>query len=589
MTKKATERLHVRAILRFYAGATLRYKARLIKVLSLPLANVLLGVFMPLFASKLLADIVTHGPRVWYHFAWFSALALTGFACTLFAYRQSAALQAIVMRDLHNQMFERLLMRSAGFYNNQIGGKLVSDALDFVNSYGQLFNAIFANALGFALVIVIGLVVVCISSWVIGLCLTVLLGGLVYWTVREISRRSDLRSKRLVIGKRLTAHLSDNIVNAVTVKTFAHEQSEYSFSQQLSHDLAAIRTADWQRGYTSDGERMGVLLLMQIMLILVLIWLTDRDPHVLATGIFAFTYTLTLINRFSSVNSIARQVEDTFLQASPMAEILEEPVEIVDTPNAQPLVVAQGEVACKNVTFRYSDSASHEHIFHKLNLIIRPGEKIGLVGHSGGGKSTFTRLLLRFDDIASGSICIDGQDIRSITQTSLRENIAYVPQEPLLFHRTIRENIAYGWPEATDAEVERAARLAYAHDFIAALPQGYDTVVGERGVKLSGGQRQRIAIARAILKNAPILVLDEATSALDSESEKVIQQALWELMEGRTTVVVAHRLSTIQKMDRILVLNNGKIVEDGTHQALLKQGGIYAKLWAHQSGGFIEE
>jgi ATP-binding cassette subfamily B protein len=221
-------------------------------------------------------------------------------------------------------------------------------------------------------------------------------------------------------------------------------------------------------------------------------------------------------------------------------------------------------------------------------LHIKPGEKIGLVGPSGGGKSTLTRLLLRFEELTTGTITIDGQNIAEITQASLREAISYVPQEPLLFHRPILENIAYGRPTATPAEVRAAAKAAHAADFIKDLPHGYDTIVGERGVKLSGGQRQRIAIARAILKDAPLLILDEATSALDSESEVLIQDALWKLMQKRTAIVIAHRLSTIQKMDRILVLEDGAIVEEGTHKQLLKLGGTYARLWGHQSGGFLE-
>ncbi len=218
-----------------------------------------------------------------------------------------------------------------------------------------------------------------------------------------------------------------------------------------------------------------------------------------------------------------------------------------------------------------------------------PGQKVGLVGHSGSGKTTLTRLLLRFSDVDKGTVSIDDQDISAITQASLRRAIAYVPQEPLLFHRSLRENIAYGRPDATDKQIREAARKAHALEFIDKLSSGLDTMVGERGVKLSGGQRQRIVIARAILKDAPILVLDEATSALDSESEQLIQASLAELMKGRTTVVIAHRLSTIQKMDRIIVLEDGKIIEDGSHASLLAKKGTYAGLWAHQSGGFIEE
>ena len=269
-----------------------------------------------------------------------------------------------------------------------------------------------------------------------------------------------------------------------------------------------------------------------------------------------------------------------------MTEILALTPEIIDRSN-DTLSVNSGEVAFKHVTFAHD--GSKEALFDDFSLTIAPGERVGLVGHSGSGKTTLTRLLLRFSDVENGTITIDNQDITSVTQKSLRQSIAYVPQEPMLFHRTLRENIAYGKPDASEEDIRYAAEQANALDFIEKLPEKFDTLVGERGVKLSGGQRQRIAIARAILKDAPILVLDEATSALDSESEKLIQDALEKLMKGRTSIVIAHRLSTIAKLDRIIVLNDGSIVEQGNHQALLNQKGTYAKLWSHQSGGFIEE
>lgn len=228
-------------------------------------------------------------------------------------------------------------------------------------------------------------------------------------------------------------------------------------------------------------------------------------------------------------------------------------------------------------------------MFRKFSLRIKPGEKIGLVGHSGSGKTSLTKLLLRFADINDGEITIDGQNITHITQDDLRRHIAYVPQEPLLFHRTIAENISYARPDSDQQEIESVAKMAHADEFIVKLAKGYDTLVGERGVKLSGGQRQRVAIARAMLKNSPILLLDEATSALDSESEILIQKALWTLMENRTAIVIAHRLSTIQKMDRIIVLDNGRVIEEGSHKELLRKTGKYAELWTHQSGGFLEE
>jgi ATP-binding cassette subfamily B protein len=276
------------------------------------------------------------------------------------------------------------------------------------------------------------------------------------------------------------------------------------------------------------------------------------------------------------------------LQTAQFTELLLEDPAVQDIKNPIPLKADKGEIVMRNVAFRYSDNEG-EHLFKDFDLKITPGEKVALVGHSGGGKTTVTKLLLRFMDIDDGEILIDGQNIAQISQHDLRSAISYVPQDPIMFHRSLSENIKYGRIDATQEEVVRIAKLAHADEFINALKHGYNTLVGERGIKLSGGQRQRIAIARAMIKDAPILVLDEATSALDSESEKYIQDALWKLMEGRTAIVIAHRLSTIQKVDRIIVLEDGNIVEQGTHKELIGKNGIYANLWSHQSGGFIEE
>jgi len=263
------------------------------------------------------------------------------------------------------------------------------------------------------------------------------------------------------------------------------------------------------------------------------------------------------------------------------------PPTILDATNATDLEITKGDVAIDTVSFAHQDNK--KKLFDNFSLNVPAGQRVGLVGHSGAGKSTLVSLLMRFADVNHGSISIDGQNIRDVTQESLHQSVAYVPQEPLLFHRSLRENIAYGKPSATDDEIINAARQANAFEFISQLPEGLDTLVGERGVKLSGGQRQRIAIARAILKDAPILILDEATSALDSESEKLIQDSLATLMKGRTSIVIAHRLSTIAKLDRIVVLDQGAVAEDGNHNELLQKKGIYATLWNHQSGGFIEE
>ncbi len=299
---------------------------------------------------------------------------------------------------------------------------------------------------------------------------------------------------------------------------------------------------------------------------------------------------LTLVNSISDrFETLGRNFNELAEKWGEIREGLEDvlkPHVVNDSPYAKPLVVSEGKVSFASVAFTYEDRP----IFKKLSFDVFARQKVGLVGHSGAGKSTLVKILMRQYDIGKGSISIDGQDISSVTQDSLRQAISVVPQEPMLFHRTIRENIAYGNPKASRDDIEEAARLAQAHDFIKRLSNGYDTLVGERGVKLSGGERQRVAIARAILKNAPILILDEATSSLDSESEVAIQKALHVLMEGKTVIAIAHRLSTLREMDRVLVLDGGEVIEDGPHDTLIKKRkGVYAGLWKHQSGGYLKE
>ncbi|MEK7147804.1 MAG: ABC transporter ATP-binding protein [Patescibacteria group bacterium] len=302
----------------------------------------------------------------------------------------------------------------------------------------------------------------------------------------------------------------------------------------------------------------------------------------IATLIRNFSYNLTFFGQ--NLNSIMESYGE---MQNGLREIIR-PHDIVDKPNARKLIVEKGEVIFENVTYGYDKDP--RKIFENLSFKVKGGQKVGIVGSSGAGKTTLMKLLLRQHDLVDGSIRIDGQDIREVTQESLRENVSIVPQEPMLFHRTIRENIMYGKPSASEEEMIEVAKKAQAHDFIEQLPQKYDSLVGERGVKLSVGQRQRIAIARAFLKNAPILILDEATSALDSESEVAVQKALRALMEGKTVFAIAHRLSTLREMDRILVFKDGQIAEDGIHRTLLKnKEGVYASFWAHQAGGFIKD
>jgi ATP-binding cassette subfamily B protein len=575
--------------LRLFYKATVPYKREQYGALLHPIGAVLLGVGVPFFAGKILAGLTDPHSNLQGPLIWLALAAAGGVLSNRIGFTQLMVLQARVMADLHQRVFSHLLSRSVGFHADRISGKLISDVIDFVNAYSTLVVAIYINGFSFLATLLIGLVVVFINSWQLGLFLTFVVGATLLWAWIDSRVRSQLRAARLVAIKNLTAHLSDTIINAQTVKTFAHEQLERENNQKLNEILGDLRVRDWQRAGKSGSNRTGAILAMQFCMFLLIIKLTRDNPAMLATGIFAFTYTLTLTSRLFEINNLTRQIEESFLNASPVTRMLREQIEIEDHPDAKPATIRKGKIDITNVSFTYQNNAASGEVFEGLNLHIKPGEKVGLVGPSGGGKSTLTRLLLRFDEVQSGTISFDGHDITKITQASLRQSVAYVPQEPLLFHRSIRENIAYGKPDATDEEVIAAAKKANAHHFITTLSDSYDTVVGERGVKLSGGQRQRVAIARAILKNAPVLVLDEATSALDSENEVEVQHALWKLMQGRTAIVVAHRLSTIQKMDRIIVLEDGRIIEEGTHKELLKHKGIYAKLWGHQSGGFIED
>lgn len=383
--------------------------------------------------------------------------------------------------------------------------------------------------------------------------------------------------------------ISGATVDMLTNMNAVHEYTRHSFElsrlKKLILDRRATGLTNWK---FRESVRLanGVLQIFFIGgMIATATYLTGKG--VLSAGdiILILTIVLMVEDRLTFIGNQMNNFGDAWGQVVESLTDIIRPYEIADKEDANALTRTQGDISFDDVTFSYGGA----NVFDHLSILIPAGQRVGIVGKSGAGKSTLIKILLRHHEPTSGNIKIDGNDISNLTKDSLRKAMAVVPQEPLLFHRTIRENIAYGNPDTNEADIIRSATLAEAHEFITQLPQGYDALVGERGVKLSGGQRQRIVIARAMLKDAPILLLDEATSSLDSESETAVQKALLTLMEHRTVIAIAHRLSTLRAMDRIIVMNDGRIVEDGTHDDLLAGGGLYANLWNHQAGGFLED
>lgn len=578
-----------RETIRIFWRISIKYKRLFFLTLLFPLGMVLSGVMAPLFIGKTLGALAQGSTQSTEFFTYFCITLAIGLIFNRLGHPPLMELLSRGARDAQKLGVTTLLRRSIGFHNNSMSGKLVSDAIDFPVAYSKLYDVVTTACGTVGIPIIFGSIVVYFESWPLGLYLTFTTLIICGMGVYDSKRMAPRRQERMRASKDVTSHIADTITNIQAVKTFSHEPYELKEHSRLSGILQLIQLRDWREMSVRGNLRLFVLGFLQALLIFILIHQVQQRPELLGVGIFIFSFTVMLSSRLFEVNMLIRNIEEALLAAAPMTKIIREETEIKDRRGAKNLQATQGAITFSNVHFKYADEQGDDTIFSDLNFTIHPGEKIGLVGPSGGGKSTLVRLLLRFEDIQEGTISIDDQVISDITQHSLRDAISYVPQEPLLFHRSIRENIAYGNPEATLDEIKKAAKQANAAEFIDKLNSGYDTIVGERGVKLSGGQRQRIAIARAILKDAPILMLDEATSALDSESELLIQESLEKLMKDRTTIVIAHRLSTIQKMDRIIVLKDGVITEEGNHAQLLKHKGIYSSLWSHQSGGFLED
>lgn len=506
--------------------------------------------------------------------------------------------------DLSSLVFDSLSNQSMTFHNSRFGGALVSQTSKFTNAYSslvELFNYSLVPLIS-ATVLTIVLLAPLVPLYVIILSAILVVYVIIVWLLfrRTLSRNTVAASAQ----NRLSGELSDSITNILAVKTSGREAYEKDLFTAANKE---VRRADSRRMHAtllSASVAAGIIVI--IMIIQTIFVAGGNAWYGISAGtlVLIFTYTHNLTLRFNMINQTMTVINRAFGDAAEMTQNLDAPRLVADAEDAVDLSVTEGEIKFEDLSFKYMDGRTEdadpdeedepgaagprENIFEHFSMTIPAGQRIGLVGRSGSGKTTLTKLLLRLEDIQEGRITVDGQDVSKVTQVSLRRQIAYVPQEPLLFHRTVAENIAYGRPDASFEEIRNAAEKANALEFIEKLPEGFDTITGERGVKLSGGQRQRVAIARAILTDAPILVLDEATSALDSESEKMIQSALANLMQGRTSIVIAHRLSTVSSLDRIVVLKDGVIIEDGPHAELVKNGGEYAGLWERQTGAFEE-
>jgi len=552
---------------------------------------VLTTTIAPIFVSKLLVNIANGSATMTG-----SASLLMGYVVVLFlgdvvAIRLTIAMAFISESKMQAHVAARVLrhlsMKSLGYHANRMSGGTVSDAGKLNGSIERFWDTLIFTAVPIVTTIIAVCIALSFILWQFALILALLSAIIIAVIIKSQTAIAPISRQVADRSSAMTAYFADVMSNIATVKAFAQEKTELHHYKKLVDTWRQANLKEMKSVLIITGSFGVMMTIMNLCAFATAILATQYHIASIGATYLVISYTLNVVAQLWSVASTTRAYIRIIGDAGPMISTLDEGVELQDPPHPIALKVRDGKVQFDNVIFTH-DENDHA-LFDSFSLTINPGERVGLVGQSGSGKTSLTRLLLRFSDIDNGRILIDDQDISLMTQDDLHKAIAYVAQEPMLFHRSLRNNIAYGKPDATDDEIRHAALQANALDFIDKLPKGLDTLVGERGVKLSGGQRQRIAIARAILKDAPILVLDEATSALDSETEQLIQDALTKLMKGRTSIVIAHRLSTISKLDRIIVLDDGKIAEQGSHAELLKQHGVYAKLWSHQSGGFIEE
>lgn len=581
----------LRVILSYFLPHIGRYKWTFyIPFIGFGISYILGGIVQPLFYREMIDVITTSGNnvassekiiRLIWMIAGIIILKNVIHRSTDFVYVYA---QSKIIRDLNNYVFTKLQNQSYQFFVNSFAGSLVAKTRRFVRAFEVLQDNL-AFSFWSAIIQLFGIfIVLFVLAPGVALFFAVWCILFIAITVFLINKKRQYDLIEAAADSKKTGGLADAITGVLNIKMFSSIRFEIERFRHIADNEERARRASWNFGNLIHVVHSISWTIMEIVGLYLMVVFWTRGQVTAGTIVLLITYFAIISgimwNLRGAIGNFMRAISDS----SEMVEILERKPEILDIENPEPCRIREGCISFNNVTFSYSEG--DDAIFRNFNLKIEAKEKVGLVGPSGGGKSTTTKLLLRFLDITDGSITIDGQDISKMGQAELRSKIAYVPQDPILFHRSLRENIAYSCPDATDDEIIEVAKKANAHEFIARLPHGYGTFVGERGVKLSGGERQRVAIARAMLKDAPILILDEATSSLDSLSEKSVMEAFRRLIENKTTIIIAHRLSTIRKMKRIIVLDGGVIVEEGSHLQLVKNRGLYYEMWDSQRMGF---
>ena len=487
-------------------------------------------------------------------------------------------------KNVSNDLFEYLIQHSRSYFNSKFAGSLINKISNASNGVRSMFGSILWQFYPLIIGLIVDVIIVVSIDKMLGLLFVIWITVFLSFNYYIVRKKQHLSYAVAKASSEMKGKMVDTVSNIATVHANAHLRFEKEFVGTFIEEYRKKHLKSWMASEWILFANGFLLAIFVFGMVAITILVMKNSHTTIGSLVMIISMVVSLTQALFFIGQKMTDAIDDYSQIEEGLAELIVPYDIIDKPDAKKLMNSKGHLVFKDVSFSFGKTV----VFDKFCLEVKAGEKVGIVGVSGAGKTTLTDLLMRNHDIGEGKVTVDGNDVRDITRKSLRRQIAFVPQDVSLFHRTIRENIRYGNLKATDREVVEAAKKAQAHEFIKSFPDGYDTFVGERGVRLSGGQRQRVAIARAFLKSAPILVLDEATSSLDSESELFVQSALAKLMQGKSVIAIAHRLSTLSIMDRIVVLEKGRIIEEGTHKSLLLKEGLYSKLWNHQVEGFIE-